>query len=274
MAVRIAAQNNSAQSGVRLRQSDRRGKLLSIFLSHNKADKPFVRSLAKRLIESGVNVWLDEVELRIGDSIIDKIGRAIEDVDFVAAVISSNSVESAWVQRELSLALSKELRKKTVVVLPILIDDCEVPASLKDKLYADLRKPENFDQECEKLLQAMGIDASRERFVTGISVEWTDEGPRIAGPDVIISATESNALISRYFDWLPKFVESERERLGEHSDYGGAAHFLASLRACANTYKHVPDEEEIRKGNTELARKYDLFFGFLETMYSEYGPVL
>ena len=42
----------------------------SIFLSHNYRDKPFVRTLAQDLSAMGVRVWLDEAELKVGDSLI------------------------------------------------------------------------------------------------------------------------------------------------------------------------------------------------------------
>ncbi|WP_236848832.1 toll/interleukin-1 receptor domain-containing protein [Candidatus Thiodictyon syntrophicum] len=61
---------------------------------------------AKRLTADGVVVWLDEAEINIGDSLIDKISAAIDQMKFVAAVISSNSIGSAWVQKERSLAIS------------------------------------------------------------------------------------------------------------------------------------------------------------------------
>ena len=48
--------------------------MTSIFLSHSHVDKPFVRRLASDLIDSGVKVWLDEAEILIGDSLIEKIG--------------------------------------------------------------------------------------------------------------------------------------------------------------------------------------------------------
>ena len=241
----------------------------SIFLSHNAADKPFARRLAARLIESGVVVWFDEVELKIGDSLVDKISEAINQVHYVAAVISSNSIKSTWVQKELSLAMSKEIKNNAIVVLPLLLDDCDIPTSLKDKLYADFRDPNNFERECVKLLQAMGVSAWRESFRWGISIEWTDQGPRIISPDVVISATEANALLNRYIEWFPKFIEQEKVRRGtdDKAIIGEAANILAVIRACYETYNDVPTEEEMQEHSTELSRKIDLFFAFLAELY-------
>lgn len=129
----------------------------SVFLCHSSKDKPWVRVLAERLTADGVVVWLDEAELNIGDSLVEKIASGIEKMDFVAAVISENSVASRWVQKELNLAMTKEIKGRRVTVLPLLISDCTVPETLRDKLYADFRSPDSFEPEYSKLLRTLGI---------------------------------------------------------------------------------------------------------------------
>ena len=129
----------------------------SVFLSHNSKDKPWVRELAERLIADEVIVWLDEAEINIGDSLIEKISAGIQDMKFVAAIISKNSVESSWVQKEISIAMSKEIAGREVTVLPLVIDDCDLPVSLSDKLYADFTNPNDFEISYSKLLRALGV---------------------------------------------------------------------------------------------------------------------
>jgi len=126
--------------------------MATIFLSYSSKDKAFVREIGRRLENEGVSIWLDDAELNIGESLIDRIATAIESVDFVAAVISSNSIHSNWVQKELSLALTREIKGQNVIVLPLLIDDCEVPNFLKDKLYADFRKPDHREAAIQQVL--------------------------------------------------------------------------------------------------------------------------
>jgi hypothetical protein len=132
--------------------------MTSVFLSHSSKDKAFTRKLAERLRELGVRVWIDEAEINIGDSLQSKIAEAIEETDFVAAVISHNSVQSSWVQRELQMAMSRELEDRSVRVLPILIEPCELPSFLRDKLYADFSDPSDFDAPFARLLRALQID--------------------------------------------------------------------------------------------------------------------
>ncbi len=132
--------------------------MASVFLSHNYKDKAFARKLAAMLSENGVKVWIDEAELKVGDSLTQKIGSAIESTDFLAVVLSHSSVNSPWVQKELALAMQKELAERRVTVLPILKEACEIPPFLKDKLYADFTDPTSFETSVGRLLHALGVE--------------------------------------------------------------------------------------------------------------------
>lgn len=57
----------------------------SIFLSHNSKDKEFVRKLAIRLKDYGIKVWLDEAEIKIGESLINKIQIAIDEMSYLVS---------------------------------------------------------------------------------------------------------------------------------------------------------------------------------------------
>jgi len=116
----------------------------SIFLSHNHKDKPFVRRLANDLTAKGVKVWIDEAEIKIGDSLIRKISSGIYEMDFLGAVLSPDSVQSRWVQEELEQALHIQISEAYVKVLPILLRDCRMPGFLLDKVYVDFRNENNY----------------------------------------------------------------------------------------------------------------------------------
>ncbi len=44
-----------------------------IFICHSSKDKSFVRELVQRLAQDGIETWFDELEIRIGESIHEKI---------------------------------------------------------------------------------------------------------------------------------------------------------------------------------------------------------
>ena len=51
---------------------------IGVFLSHNHADKPFVRQLANDLESHGLAYWLDEAEIKVGESLVQKIREGID----------------------------------------------------------------------------------------------------------------------------------------------------------------------------------------------------
>jgi hypothetical protein len=138
----------------RLLGSERRA---SVFLSHTARDKPFARQLAHDLRSSGATVWLDEAELLLGDSLIEKIGSAISAVDYLAVILSPASVASAWVQKEVQLSMTQEVHGRRVKVLPLLYEKCDVPPFLQDKLYADLTEPRLYGVGLAMLLSRLGL---------------------------------------------------------------------------------------------------------------------
>lgn len=141
----------------------------SIFLSHSHADRAFVRRLADDLRGAGARVWVDEAEIQIGDSLIEKIRQGIDEMEYVGAVLSPSSIESKWVQRELDVAMNQEIGGKQVKVLPIMLQECAMPGFLVGKLYADFRNEKEYSNAVTQLLKRLGIEAKTSHYEKDIS---------------------------------------------------------------------------------------------------------
>ena len=128
-----------------------------IFISHNHQDKTFVHCLGADLAANGVRPWIDDAEVNIGDSLISKIGAAIDEMEYFGIVLSPSSVASAWVRQELEQALATQLASRQIKVLPILLEKCEIPAFLRGKLYADFTQFASYDESLARLLKALGV---------------------------------------------------------------------------------------------------------------------
>lgn len=139
----------------------------SIFLSHTHADKAFVRKLAADLEAHGVRYWLDEAEIKVGQSLIKKIRQGLDGVDFVAAILSPDSIASPWVQRELDVAMNQEISGRQVKVLPILYRSCELPGFLLGKFYADFRDEQNYTAALKHLVESVGVVFNKSVLDTG-----------------------------------------------------------------------------------------------------------
>ena len=90
------------------------------------------------------------------DQLIEKIREGIDSVDFVAAILSVTSIDSEWVKKELDLASNREIDEKRVVVLPILLDDVELPGFLKGKSYANFKEEGQYQNGLSDLLKRLG----------------------------------------------------------------------------------------------------------------------
>ena len=136
--------------------------MAKIFLSHSSIDKPFARRLGNDLRQFGAKVWIDEAEIRIGDSLIDKISEGLKETEFVIVLLSKVSSNSEWVKKEVNIALNKEIHGKKVTVLPCLIEDCEIPLFLIDKKYADFRDEYRYVKSRSELVFALGLEEKSE----------------------------------------------------------------------------------------------------------------
>ena len=126
---------------------------MTIFISYSHADKAVVNNLAAHMVKRNAQVWVDTWELNVGDSIIQRVQEAITSSDALLVILSKASVESEWCKKELASGLIRELDEKRVVVLPVLVEDCEIPLFLRDKMYADIR--DDFDVGLSSIMDAV-----------------------------------------------------------------------------------------------------------------------
>jgi TIR domain len=133
-----------------------------IFISHSSADKPkLVRRLAEDLKYVGHEVWYDEWTIQAGESLAEKIDQGIQECDYFVIVLSEAALRSRWVRQELNAAVVREIERKNVFVIPILIGavkDNQVPISLRSKKYIDLRRLNDalYTRRFDEILRALG----------------------------------------------------------------------------------------------------------------------
>lgn len=134
-------------------QSGSKKEVPSAFISYSSQDREFAEGLAIDLKNRNLDAWFDQWEIRVGDSLIDKIGQGIRHNDFLIVVLSPHSVASEWVKKELCEAMQREIKEQRVVVLPVLLKSCPLPPFLRDKKYADFR--DSYEQGFKELVQSI-----------------------------------------------------------------------------------------------------------------------
>lgn len=122
---------------------------LSVFLCHASQDKPAVRGLYTNLCKDGFDPWLDEENLVPGQDWELEIRRAVRKSDAVVVCLSNGSVsKEGYLQRELRFVLdvADEKPEGTIFVVPVKLEDCELPDRLRALHCVTLSAPGGYDK--------------------------------------------------------------------------------------------------------------------------------
>jgi formylglycine-generating enzyme required for sulfatase activity len=133
-------------------------KSLRIFLCHAKEDKTIVRNLHKRLKNDGFDVWLDEVDLIVGQEWELEIPKAVKASDIVLVLLSNNSVtKTGYVQKEIRIALdvADYQPEGAIFLIPARLEDCKVPDRISRFQWVDLFEKDGYI----KLTRALNMKA-------------------------------------------------------------------------------------------------------------------
>lgn len=100
--------------------ADHPDRAFDVFISHAGEDKDaVVRPLALALRERGLEVWYDEFELRIGDSLRRKIDRGLVACRFGVVVLSPSFFAKGWPNYKLDGLVTREVAGERQLILPI-----------------------------------------------------------------------------------------------------------------------------------------------------------
>lgn len=136
---------------------------MQVFLSHTSADKPIARRLAQDLRGRGLAVWLDEAEIRVGDSIPARVAGGLEESDLLILMCSTAALKSRWVHRELNI-FARMMIELDRPILPCRLDAARIPTIVSDLKYANFA--DSYEHGLGDLLGAVKIadfEATRRR---------------------------------------------------------------------------------------------------------------
>lgn len=137
---------------------------MKVYISYSHLDKEFALKLEKSLKEQGIETWIDVFNIKDGDNVFAKIQDAISKCDFIIAILSKNYVNSQWTLQELEAFEMIDVTNGTSTIIPILIEDCELPIFLRDKMYLDFKGA--FKQSFDNLVIELQKLSKTETIVT------------------------------------------------------------------------------------------------------------
>ena len=126
----------------------------NIFLIHAHSDRETVRKLYQRLVSDGLNVWFDAERLQPGQDWQNEIRDALLKCDVVIVCLSKAfDKQHGYRHEELKLALEKAnfLPNDEVFIIPVRLEKCDMPESLRHLHRVDLFKAGGY----KKLVRAL-----------------------------------------------------------------------------------------------------------------------
>lgn len=135
-------------------------KKYQVFIGHASEDKEtIVEPLNNALKDLGIATFYDAVNLKWGDSLTQVINKALGEADIFVAVISKSSIDKAWPQKEVHVAIARNIPGKQIF-LPLFVgDEKEIEdfqkhySLISDLLYKKWdNNPEELASEIQKIL--------------------------------------------------------------------------------------------------------------------------
>jgi len=150
-----------------------------VFISYSKEDRLVSKRILRFLENTGFKVAYSDYEFWPEESIAEKMGKSISSSDYVFMLLSKNSVKSKWVSSSFSRRYLDELSTRDVTLVPVLIEDCEIPDFFSRFAIFDLRlqSGKNIRKLVDFIVNAGRVDFSNfhahkfDRLVTDLLKE-------------------------------------------------------------------------------------------------------
>lgn len=127
---------------------------MKVFLSHARKDVALARQLAERLARRGFTVWMPEDEIEPGDNWAKKIGKALEDSEFMVILLTPKALESDLLRHDIEFAIMSrkyEGRVFTVFVGSALQAGKDMPWILRKQPHRQVESARKFAEVVKEI---------------------------------------------------------------------------------------------------------------------------
>ena len=133
-----------------------------VLLSHNLAQRPFVREVARQWRRLGLKVFFDEDSVAPGADVAAAVGRAVENSRHIVLMITPEAFTSRWVALEYGGAVHQDPDARQSRLIPVLVEPTdEIPLLIRRLHWIDLTDPQTRRDQYHRLLRFLGVDARR-----------------------------------------------------------------------------------------------------------------
>jgi hypothetical protein len=127
-----------------------------VFLSFAGNDRENARRLHQDLHDHGMDTFVDEQNIAIGDNFVLAINQRITQSDYFVLLWSQSSVDRPWVEVEWSAAFTRELRERRTFFFVVRLDTTPLPTLLAPRRY--LNAFDNWNEMVNELVSTWHRD--------------------------------------------------------------------------------------------------------------------
>lgn len=195
-------------------------ELKDVFICHASEDKPeIIKPLVAAFEREGISYWCDELEIKWGDSMPDKINEGLRVSRYVIVVISKSFLSKNWPKKELNSSLNIESSTGKVRVLPLVVGTDEVRTEifqkypiLNDKFYLI------WENDVKKIVDALKDCLGRENKISkddNLVIEKSDYDIPIPKIPKEFPQLDKDRFIRNTFDIIKKYFKKALDKLKE-----------------------------------------------------------
>lgn len=247
--------------------------MIKVFICHSSLDKNFARRLRKDLEVLGFNVWIDDSEIGVGDSIVKKIQEGLATSDAAVLVVTPDAMKSHWVEDEWTTLYSEQIETGRIKIFPVMAKRTDnLPKMLRKHRYEDMTSDRTYPVGLTKLclsikeqhqkgnLNQTQFYSSYDEFFTHNSLHTLLDKPRQV---IQFVSYIMDAPLFRYddrliIDWISKsqlfeivIAKNQHSNLEELSEIGeyykkrfAYSHLHGNIKRCQQIYKSLPERDK------------------------------
>lgn len=116
-----------------------------VFVSYSHTDHEWVQEFVDELTTKGIDAWLFDKQIAVGEPIADKLENALRSSDTLVIIFGPDSLNSPAVFFELGVALGVGKRVIAVVDRGVLLAD--LPETIRTRRFVQKDKPKETARE-------------------------------------------------------------------------------------------------------------------------------
>jgi serine/threonine protein kinase len=173
---------NRLVGGPRRSRSSAKKYKFDAFLSYSPTDVDWAIRLKTALQERGLNIWLDQEQIRPGNSIIAGLEAGLEMCKACVLVVSRDAVRSQWVSDEYHRAVTLAKQKnRPLQLVPVILGKAELPGFLSTRNWVEFLDDTTFEANLERLIWGI-TGTKRQRTVPSIDLNPPAEAGALTNP--------------------------------------------------------------------------------------------